>query len=87
MNRNLSISITVPDEKLAQILTNALLPETLSSIASRSRVKIKNTKKLMIIDIEAKDLVALRATFNSYLRWVALILDLHQVLKGLSPNL
>jgi KEOPS complex subunit Pcc1 len=87
MIRNLSISITVPDEKIAQILTIALLPETLSSITSRSRVKIKNINKLMTIDIEAKDLVSLRATFNSYLRWISLILDLHQVLEGLPPNL
>jgi tRNA threonylcarbamoyladenosine modification (KEOPS) complex Pcc1 subunit len=84
MMRNLRISISFPAKNMMMpILLKSLLPETQSPTTSRSKVTIKSVKQSLLIEIKAKDLIALRATFNSYLRWVALIVDIYRVLDPL----
>ncbi len=51
-------------------LMDALLPETEEEIP-RSRVRLRKEDKDLIIEIEAEDTSALRATLSSYLRWIS----------------
>ncbi len=76
MKRTSKISIELPSKKMVEILLKALLPETRRSVTSRSKVFVEGIGKRLVIKVQAKDLTALRATLNSYLRWVTLIVDI-----------
>lgn len=76
MKRTSKISIELPSKRMVEILLKALLPETRRLITSRSKVFVEGIGKRLVIKVQAKDLTALRATLNSYLRWVALIVDI-----------
>lgn len=86
MKRNSRISIELPSKRMVKILLNALLPETRKPVTSRSNVLIEGFGKRLVIKVEAKDLAAFRATLNSYLRWVALIVDTYKTTERLEKN-
>ena len=71
----ISISIEV-DGNLVKILTESLLPEIERPSSSRSRVSLEPLNGRLELRISASDVTALRATVNSYLRWVDSILNL-----------
>jgi len=78
MKKNAVISIQLPSRELLDILLQALLPETKKPATSRSKVVVEGGDKKLTIRIEAQDTSALRATLNSYLRWVALVKDTYE---------
>lgn len=86
MKRNAIISIELSSEAQLKILLQALIPETRQSSTSRSKVSISGEGKLMMIRIEAADTSALRATVNSYLRWVGIAKRTHEVMLTLQEE-
>lgn len=54
---------------------NALAPETLKPVTSRSLAKIESKNSFLILRFEAMDTSALRAVINSYLHWTLLAMD------------
>lgn len=66
---------------LAQILEESLLPEVNSPASERSWVEVEAEGEELFICIGASDVAALRAAFNSYLRWVAAILDVVETVR------
>ena len=80
--RNATICIESLPCTLLKTLLDALLPETRRPATSRSKVSIATQGERLILRIMAKDTSALRATINSYLRWVALIQDTYLVAVG-----
>ncbi len=83
MKRNAVVRLEFPSEKLVQTLLKALLPETKKPTTSRSKVLVEGKGKELTLRVEAQDTSALRATLNSYLRWVALVKDAYEVMAGL----
>ncbi len=79
MKRTVVIRLELPSQRFLKILLKALSPETKKPVTSRSKVSIEGEKKTLVIRIEAKDTSALRATMNSYLRWVTLVKDTYEV--------
>ena len=70
-----AIRIDLPTERQARVVLKALKPETETSPTPRSRVEIKLDGRKILLRFEAKDTTALRASINSYTRWVRLIED------------
>ena len=66
--------VRIDAEDKAQMLANALRPEMEQEV-SRTRVDIRAEGSELIISIQAEDVVALRASLNSYLRWTKLAID------------
>jgi len=66
------------DEKTAYIIASSLLPES-KRIVPRTKVEIKNNKNKLVLNIIADDVSALRATVNSYLRWIKTAVDMSNV--------
>ena len=60
------MQVEFPDMKTADAAVKALSHE--GKAGKRSKAKITKKKKLLAIDIEAMDVVALRATANAYMR-------------------
>lgn len=74
------IVLRLDSKKRAEAIYQALKPETHCSTGERSKVRMKLTKRDLQITVCAKDLNALRAALNSYLRWVSGCGDLANVI-------
>lgn len=71
MKGSLEIKVLFPDEKAAKDAKTALEKETNTNKRFSSEIKIE--KKQLIITVDAEDMVALRATSNSFLRYLQVI--------------
>jgi KEOPS complex subunit Pcc1 len=58
------------NEKILEIIETSLTPESESPSSDRSKTSIRVEDKHLIIRTSAADTTALRASLNSYLRWV-----------------
>ncbi len=72
MRAHAVVHLDFPSQKQSKIMLKALRPETRTMSARRSRVYIEGRGKTLIIRFEAEDTSALRASINSFLRWVFL---------------
>lgn len=70
-----TIRIDLPSAVWATIVLGALKPETETSPTQRSKVKIECDGRVIVLHFKAKDTTALRASMNSYTRWVMLVED------------
>ena len=75
-----TIQLVLPSDEASNMIFKALKPETRSSVAYRSRVKVSCQGRMVRLDFEAEDTTALRASVNSYLSWLRLLSDLYGVL-------
>ncbi|TFG33670.1 hypothetical protein EU527_07225 [Candidatus Thorarchaeota archaeon] len=64
------LEVPLKSKTNATILYNALLPETESISSDRAISKISLKDSILIVQIEANDLTALRASLNSYTAWI-----------------
>ena len=78
------IQIDLKSKIQAKLAFESLKPETLVSLSSRSKAKLSLKGKTLILTIYAKDVTALRATINSYCRFIA---SITKVLELLSEHL
>jgi len=69
-----------PSEKQLDIVFKALEPEVKKPTTMRSRTRLKKDGALLVLNVEARDTVALRAALNAYLRWINSILSVLEVL-------
>lgn len=67
-------------ENHAQIIYNSIKPELSFSRNDRSTttIQLKN-KSIIIIEINSKDVVSLRASINSYVRWINLSMEILKI--------
>jgi tRNA threonylcarbamoyladenosine modification (KEOPS) complex Pcc1 subunit len=66
----------IMDKKLLKSVRLALEPETKTPSSDRSTTKIEVSSKRLVLKTEANDVSALRASLNSYLRWMEGIQDI-----------
>ncbi|MGQ4890917.1 MAG: KEOPS complex subunit Pcc1 [Candidatus Njordarchaeia archaeon] len=76
-----TVRVIFSDEETAIIVYKALKPETVKPPTERSNVSISLNKETLIIKICSKDFSSLRASFNSYSRWLNAIIDSLKVVK------
>ena len=65
------IEIPLDSRKTAEILLAALKPETRSGPSDRASTQVSVRDTVLIIEVEAGDITALRAAMNSYIAWVS----------------
>jgi tRNA threonylcarbamoyladenosine modification (KEOPS) complex Pcc1 subunit len=61
-----------------------LKPEVESPATKRSKASIEKSKNFLILTVEARDTVALRAALNAYLRWINSMMNVLEVVKSRS---
>ncbi len=76
---DLSIKLSFPSEKKAEIAQRAVLPELNASHAKRSTTSISIKKTIISISIKADDAVALRAAINGCLNSIILASKMMEV--------
>jgi len=80
MKAGATVRLKLPSEQKLQTILRSLEPE-ISSPTARSRASLAEEGDYLVLKIEAKDTVALRAALNSYLRWINAILNVFQTLE------
>jgi len=66
-----TIEIPLDSKKTAELLLAALSPETKSGPSDRATTSVSIHDSVLVIEVEANDITALRAAINSYLAWVS----------------
>ena len=65
-----SISLRFNSEKQLTTLLDALKPEVTAPVTRRAKVSLEKQDAFLVLSVDAKDTIALRATLNAYLRWI-----------------
>jgi len=71
-----------PSEKYLEIAFGALEPEVKKPATVRSKASLDKDGSFLILRVEARDTVALRAALNAYLRWINSMLNVLEVLEA-----
>jgi len=75
------VRLKLPSKKDLEIVYKALMPEALKPATTRSKSDLKIEDAFLVLTVEAKDTVALRAALNAYLRLVSAVCDVLSVLE------
>jgi len=82
---NTVVRLRFPSKKPLEITYDALKPETdKPPPTTRSKTIIEKTENFLVLKIEARDVVALRATVNAYLRWISSVYGVYSALDSLT---
>jgi len=65
------IEIPLDSLETAEILFAAISPETKSGPSDRATTRVSLRESVLVIEVEASDITALRAAMNSYIAWVS----------------
>jgi KEOPS complex subunit Pcc1 len=84
MKAKATICLKTPSEKYQEIVSKALEPEIKKTPTTRSQATFTREKELIVLNVAAKDTVALRAAVNAYLRWINSVTKVLEILESLS---
>jgi len=84
MKASAVVRLRIPSKKHSEIIYNALKPETDKCPTTRSKAIIEKSDASLVLKVEAKDTVALRAAVNAYLRWINSLKNVLEVLDAAS---
>jgi tRNA threonylcarbamoyladenosine modification (KEOPS) complex Pcc1 subunit len=68
-------------EKRLETVFKALKPEVDKPTTMRSGAKLEKDDTFLVLNVEARDTVALRAALNAYLRWINSMMNVLEVLE------
>ncbi|MBS7646817.1 MAG: KEOPS complex subunit Pcc1 [Candidatus Bathyarchaeia archaeon] len=80
MKANAVIRLEIPFKEHLETVYPSLFPEAVKPASSRSKVWLKIERDHLILTIEARDAIALRASLNAYLRWISSICDVLSII-------
>ncbi len=80
------LEIPVESEQKAKILYAALLPETESIPSDRATSSVAISGSSLIVEIDANDLTAMRASLNSFVAWISACLRMIDSIDAKGPD-
>lgn len=72
-------NIELEDSREAEIIYNSICPEVSYARNERSRTEIELEDNVIVIKIFSRDVVSLRASINSYVRWIKLSTEILKI--------
>ena len=66
-----NLRLQLGSDEEARLLCSALLPETESVPSDRAETTVSAEGSVLLVQIRADDLTALRAAMNSFLSWIS----------------
>jgi len=75
------VRLRFPSKRSLGIIFEALEPEVEKPATVRSRARLDKEDNHLVLKVEARDTVALRAALNAYLRWINSALNVLEVLE------
>jgi tRNA threonylcarbamoyladenosine modification (KEOPS) complex Pcc1 subunit len=79
-----TVRLRFSSKKQLDALVDALQPEVEKHIKIRSKVMLTRDFPFLMLNVEAEDTVALRATLNAYLRWINSTMNVLEALDNSS---
>jgi len=70
MKAKATIRLRLSSEKQLTTLLDALAPEANRPVNVRAKAALEREGNFLVLNVEAKDTIALRAALNAYLRWI-----------------
>ncbi len=77
------VRLKFKDEKQLQTSLDALKPEINAPVTRRAHVSLQKQGIFLVLSVDAEDTVALRATVNAFLRWIASALNVMELIEQL----
>ena len=77
------VRLKFPSEKCLEVVFGALKPEVEKPATMRSRTNMEKDGSFLVLRVEARDTVALRAALNAYLRWINSVTSVLETLEAL----
>ena len=84
MKAKATIRLRLSSEKQLTTLLEALAPEANRPVTTRAKAVLEREGSFLVLKVEAKDTVALRAALNAYLRWIGSALKVLEVIETAS---
>jgi tRNA threonylcarbamoyladenosine modification (KEOPS) complex Pcc1 subunit len=81
INAKVSVRIKFCNLKQLTAAVAALEPEINSPVTHRAKVDLHVHECFLILTVDAEDTVALRATVNAYLHWIASTVNVVEVIE------
>ena len=75
------VRLKFSSEKRLEIVFKALKPDVDKPATMRSRAKLEKDGNFLVLKVEARDTVALRAALNAYLRLINSALNVLEILE------
>ena len=75
------IRLKFTNKKQVETILDALTPEANAPVTRRANIKLQKDGLFLVLTVEAKDTVALRATLNAYLRWINSTINVMQLVE------
>jgi len=82
MKAKTTVRLRLSSEKQLSTLLSALAPEANRPVTTRARAVLEGEGNFLVLKVEAKDMVALRAALNAYLRWIGSAIKVLQVVES-----
>ncbi len=76
------LEIDLESPRIAEVLLDALRPETSSAPSYRARVSLSVNGNWLTVKIQSDDITSLRAAMNSYLAWISASLTTINLLEN-----
>jgi tRNA threonylcarbamoyladenosine modification (KEOPS) complex Pcc1 subunit len=84
MKAKASVRLRFSSEKQLTTLLDALAPEANRPVTTRAKAVLEREGNFLVLKVEAKDTVALRAALNAYLRWIGSTVKVLEVVEHAS---
>jgi tRNA threonylcarbamoyladenosine modification (KEOPS) complex Pcc1 subunit len=84
MKAKAAIRLRLVSEKHLTTLLYALAPEANRPVTTRAKAVLEREGDFLVLKVEAKDTVALRAALNAYLRWIGSAVKVLEVVEHAS---
>jgi tRNA threonylcarbamoyladenosine modification (KEOPS) complex Pcc1 subunit len=84
MKAKATIRLRQSSEKQLTTLLDALAPEANRPVTTRVKAVLEREGNFLVLKVEAKDTVALRAALNAYLRWIGSAVKVLEVIETAS---
>ncbi len=81
MRANATVNMKMPSERHAELIAKSLEPEINDQHAARSMLGLERDGSFLVLKTRARDTTALRASLNTYLRWVDSTLRVLEILE------
>lgn len=75
------LNLKFVDAKQLAAAVAALEPEVNAPVTHRAKVSLQVQENLLVLTVDADDTVALRATINAYLRWIASTVNVIELIE------
>ncbi len=84
MKAKATIRMRLSSEKQLNTLIDALAPEAEKPVGTRANAVLERENDFLVLKVDAKDSVALRAALNAYLRWIGSAVKVLEVIEHAS---